>query len=48
MSFNPVLMVAKGGKPDWYSLTDPYARARNVAALWQLAANVIPYLLLLG
>lgn len=48
MSFNPVLMIAKGGKPEWYNLTDPYARPRNAAALWQLAANVIPYFLLLG
>jgi len=48
MSFNPVLMIAKGGKPEWYNLTDSYARPRNAAALWQLAANVIPYFLLLG
>jgi len=48
MAFNPVLVVAKGGKPDWYGLTESFAHARNGAALWQLGNTLIPYLLLLG
>lgn len=48
MAFNPVLVVAKGAKPQWYDLTAPYARARNGVALWQLTNSVIPYLLLLA
>lgn len=48
MAFNPVLVVAKNARPDWYPLTAPYARSRRRHSCWQLADSVLPYLLLLG
>jgi len=47
MAFNPVLIVAKGARPDWYPLTEPYARPRLTASLRQLLNSLLPYLLLL-
>ena len=47
MAFNPVLVVSKGVRPDWYPLTAPYARSQRGRSYWQLANSVIPYLLLL-
>ncbi len=47
MTFNPVQVVAKGARPDWYPLTAPYARSQHVRSFWQLANTLIPYLLLL-
>ena len=48
MTFNPVLVVTKGTRPDWYPLTAPYARSQHVRSYWQLANTLIPYLLLLA
>ena len=42
MAFNPVLIVAKGAKPDWYFLTDPFAHPRLAATLWQLTNTLVP------
>lgn len=46
MSFNPVVVIAKGEKPAWYLATAPYARADWRSALWQLTNTLIPYFLL--
>lgn len=48
MSFNPVLVVAKVEKPQWYKSTAQYAKAENLTAIRQLLATLIPYLLLLA
>ena len=47
MSFNPVLVVAKVEKPEWYKATAQYALRNTRTALWQLASTLLPYLLLL-
>jgi omega-6 fatty acid desaturase (delta-12 desaturase) len=46
MTFNPVVIVARGEKPAWYQDTAPYARADARTALRQLANTLIPYGLL--
>ena len=46
MSFNPVVIIAKGEKPAWYLATAPYARADWRSALWQLANTIVPYALI--
>lgn len=48
MAFNPVLVVAKGARPEWYPLTAPYARSQRRRSYWQLADSVVPYLMLLA
>jgi len=47
MSFNPVIVVTKGQKPEWYGRTSPFARAATGSALRQLLTTLIPYLFLL-
>jgi omega-6 fatty acid desaturase (delta-12 desaturase) len=47
MSFNPVLVIAKGEKPEWYMATARYAQADNRIAVRQLLNTVTPYLALL-
>lgn len=47
MSFNPVFLVAKVEKPDWYKSTARYAQPNLRKAIWQLLNTLIPYLLLL-
>jgi omega-6 fatty acid desaturase (delta-12 desaturase) len=46
MTFNPVVIIARGEKPAWYQDTAPYARADTRTALRQLANTLIPYLVL--
>jgi omega-6 fatty acid desaturase (delta-12 desaturase) len=48
MSFNPVLIVAKVKKPEWYAATANYAKAETCSAIRQLLTTLVPYLLLLG
>jgi omega-6 fatty acid desaturase (delta-12 desaturase) len=48
MSFNPVLIVAKTSKPEWYKATEPFARGHAPTAVRQLLATLVPYLLLMG
>ncbi|MDA8428571.1 MAG: fatty acid desaturase [Geobacteraceae bacterium] len=48
MSFNPVLIVAKVEKPDWYKKTSQFAHANPLIALRQLFTTFIPYLLTLA
>jgi len=48
MSFNPVLIIAKGEKPEWYKATACFARAENRTAVCQLLATVLPYLCLVA
>lgn len=47
MSFNPVLVVTKVEKPEWYKVTAQYAKRNTRTALWQLLTTLCPYLLLL-
>jgi omega-6 fatty acid desaturase (delta-12 desaturase) len=48
MSFNPVLIVAKTEKPEWYKATSEYAKPESHISIWQLISAIIPYLLLLA
>lgn len=48
MSFNPLVIVAKQEKPDWYPPTAVYARPDSRKSTWQLANTLVPYFLLLG
>jgi len=48
MAFNPVLLVAKIEKPQWYQATAPFAQADRLAASRQLLTTIIPYLLLMA
>ncbi|MBL0226340.1 MAG: fatty acid desaturase [Geobacteraceae bacterium] len=48
MSFNPVLIIAKAEKPEWYKATARFAIAQPLVALRQILITVIPYLLLLA
>ena len=48
MSFNPVLIVAKVEKPEWYKAMARYAQADTRTAVWQLLTTLISYLLLLA
>ena len=48
MSFNPVLIIAKGEKPEWYKATALYGQADARAAVTQLVGALVPYLLLLA
>jgi omega-6 fatty acid desaturase (delta-12 desaturase) len=48
MSFNPVLLIAKTEKPEWYKATAQFAPADTRMAVWQLLTTVIPYLLLMA
>jgi len=48
MSFNPVLIVAKTEKPEWYTATARFAKADAGIALRQSLTTLVPYLLLLG
>jgi omega-6 fatty acid desaturase (delta-12 desaturase) len=47
MPFNPVLIIAKVEKPQWYKATAPFAQAENRIAIRQLLTALIPYLLLM-
>ncbi|HEY5975809.1 MAG TPA: fatty acid desaturase, partial [Geobacteraceae bacterium] len=47
MSFNPVLVVSKVEKPDWYKATAQYVQADTSTALRQLLTTIIPYFALL-
>jgi len=47
MPFNPVVIVARGEKPEWYASTAAYARADLRKSIWQLANTLVPYFLLL-
>ena len=46
MTFNPVVIIAKGEKPAWYLATAPYARADWRSAIWQLANTLVSYVLI--
>ncbi len=48
MQFNPVVIATRAEKPAWYLLTASYAQPCLRMALWQLAATLIPYFLLLA
>jgi acyl-lipid omega-6 desaturase (Delta-12 desaturase) len=48
MSFNPVLVVARVEKPDWYKATEQYTQRDTPTAIRQLVTTLLPYLLLLG
>jgi omega-6 fatty acid desaturase (delta-12 desaturase) len=47
MSFNPVLIVAKGDKTEWHKTTSRFAKADSRVAFWQLTTTVIPYFVML-
>lgn len=47
MPFNPVVVIAKGEKPEWYASTAAYAHADLRKSIWQLANTLVPYFLLL-
>lgn len=47
MSFNPVLIIAKVDKPEWYMSTARFTKSVNRTAIWQLLSSIIPYLILL-
>ncbi|WP_243439792.1 fatty acid desaturase [Fundidesulfovibrio soli] len=46
MPFNPVVIVAKGEKPEWYASTAVHARADLRKSIWQLANTLVPYVLI--
>jgi len=48
MSFNPVLVIAKVAKPEWYLATARFCKADNRTAVWQLFSTIVPYLTLLA
>ncbi|HXE97712.1 MAG TPA: fatty acid desaturase [Dongiaceae bacterium] len=48
MSFNPVLVVAKVEKPEWYKATAQFAKQDNLTSIRQLLTTLIPYMLLLA
>lgn len=48
MPFNPVVIVARGKKPEWYQGTARYLERDIRKALWQLLSTLLLYLLLLG
>lgn len=48
MPFNPVVIVARGEKPEWYAATEAYARADLRKSVWQLLNTLVPYFLLLA
>jgi omega-6 fatty acid desaturase (delta-12 desaturase) len=48
MSFNPVLVVAKAEKPEWYKATSRFAKPDARTANRQLLGALLPYLLLLA
>jgi len=48
MSFNPVLVVAKLEKPEWYKDTAQFAKAQPGVALRQLLTAIIPYFLVMA
>lgn len=47
MSFNPVLVVKKLEKPEWYKATAKYAQAENKVAVLQLLSALVMYLFLM-
>ncbi len=47
MSFNPVLIVAKVEKPEWYKATTQFARPDYLIALRQTLTTLIPFLFLM-
>jgi len=48
MSFNPVIIVAKTEKPEWYASTALYARPDMRKSTRQIITTIVPYVLLLG
>jgi len=48
MSFNPVLIVAKVEKPEWYKASARFARPEYLIAIRQTLTTLIPYLLLMA
>jgi len=48
MTFNPVLVVAKVAKPEWYRTTAKYAQRNLRKSTFQLLTTMIPYLLLMA
>jgi omega-6 fatty acid desaturase (delta-12 desaturase) len=48
MAFNPVLIVAKVEKPEWYKSTARFAKADAGTSIRQLLTTTVPYLLLLA
>jgi len=48
MSFNPVLIVAKVEKPEWYKSTARFAQPDARTAIRQLLTTLIPYLLIMA
>ena len=47
MSFNPVVIVAKGEKPEWYKTTGQFVQRDIRIALRQMVTTLFPYLTLL-
>lgn len=47
MSFNPVILVAKKEKPEWYAPTSLYSRPDVRKSTWQIINTLVPYLLIL-
>ena len=48
MSFNPVLIVAKTEKPEWYKATSHYAKPDTATSIRQLLSALVSYFLLLA
>lgn len=48
MPFNPVIIVARGEKPEWYKATAHFLERDIRKALWQLLTTLTAYLLLLA
>lgn len=48
MSFNPVVIVAKKEKPEWYATTAPYARPDMRKSTVQLLNTLVPYFMILA
>ena len=48
MPFNPVLVIAKVEKPEWYKATARFAQADNLIAIRQLLTTLVPYLILMA
>lgn len=48
MPFNPVVIVAKAGKPEWYAPTAAYTRRDLRKSTWQIVNTLLPYFLILA
>jgi len=47
MSFNPVLIITKVAKPEWYPATARFTRSDNRIAVRQLVTTAVPYFALM-